>query len=156
MQFTNTALLALSASLATFTAAAPTDTVETSIDIAKRAQTKETVYLTNCGTQSEFSYYKNGHNSEDKSPPDDTCGFQTGNNSPIIWENALRKCTFSSGVSFETNVVDPVNFNEYAGPGWQRVPGKSAKMFDCFKDNQRTLYRRGGVNCGAFYWCNPR
>jgi hypothetical protein len=157
MQFTNTALLALLAVLPAFTTAAPTEIVESEVDLAKRVQTKETVYLTNCGSVSQFSYYKAGHNSEDRSPPDDVCIFNTGNNSPIIWENAKRSCTFtSSGVNFESDIGGEVAINDFAGPGTQRVPGKNPKRFDCFKDNQRVLYHKNGVDCGAFYWCNPR
>jgi hypothetical protein len=156
MQFTKAAILSLLAVLPTFTTAAPVEAVEAEVDIVKRVQTQETVYLTNCGASSQFSYYRKGHNSEDKSPPDDVCPFNTGNNLPINWENQKIKCTFKSGVSFKTSIANRGAINEFAGSGTQRVPGKNPKEFDCFRDNERILYRKGGVECHAVYWCNPR
>lgn len=155
MHFTSTLFLAVLASHANFVTAAPAEAVNANVNLVERAQTKETVYLTNCGSRSEYSYYKKGHNSENLSPPDDVCHFSTGNNLPINWEYNLLKCTFSSGVVFETE-MGSVGINEYSGQGTQRVPGKNPRVFDCFRDNQRVLYRNGATECRAIFWCNPR
>ena len=154
MQSKNFAFLALFAAISSLTNAAPTEANAHSL--AARQQTKETVYLTNCGSRSEYSYYKKGHNSEDRSPPDDTCQLPTGNDLPINWENSFHKCTFGSGVSFETNLGGTQPPNIFIGGGTQRVPGKTPKAFDCFQDNGRVLYRPGSVDCKAIIWCNPR
>ncbi|XP_014554301.1 hypothetical protein COCVIDRAFT_28578 [Bipolaris victoriae FI3] len=154
MQFKNTAFVALLAAIPNIVNAAPTDATAHSLE--SRQQTKETVYLTNCGSTSEFSYYKSGHNSENRSPPDDRCKFTTGNNLPINWEFSFHKCTFGSGVSFETQLGGGVQPNEFIGTGIQRVPNKTPKTFDCFMDNGRILYRDGSVECKAIHWCNPR
>jgi hypothetical protein len=143
MHFTSTVFLAVLASHANFVTAAPAEAVNANVNLVERAQTKETVYLTNCGSRSDLS------------PPDDVCQFNTGNNVPINWENNLLRCPFSSGVVFETN-MGSVGINEYAGQGTQRVPGKNPRVFDCFRDNERVLYRNGATECRAIFWCNPR
>ncbi|CAI6340001.1 unnamed protein product [Periconia digitata] len=138
MKLTSTALMALFATLST------------------SQQTGETVYLTNCGSTSEFSYYRPGHNSENRTPPDDRCRFQTGNNLPVNWENNARSCTFGTGVRFESRIGSGVPINAYAGPATQFIPGQAGRPWDCFRDNLRVLYQDGATSCNAVYWCNPQ
>ncbi|KAL8660554.1 MAG: hypothetical protein Q9202_006448 [Teloschistes flavicans] len=120
--------------------------------IAKRSG--ETMYLSNCDEfepgklYSEMDYYSNGANSQNGQKPDSSCYVSSGD---VQWEGGEVTCHFSSGVTFTSHIqANGQSVATYAKAG---TGNNDYRAFNCFKDNQRTLYSATGVSCKSIYYC---
>ncbi|KAL9113756.1 MAG: hypothetical protein Q9227_002201 [Pyrenula ochraceoflavens] len=129
-------------------------------NLATRAS-PETVYLSNCNEFepgihfSEIDYYAAGSSSQNLEQPTDTCGGITENGGWVTWGGKPISCKFSdSGVTFTSNIAG--NGQSVAQFSKAGTGSNGFKNFNCFRDNQRTLYTRIGVACKSFPDVRPR
>ncbi|KAL9585970.1 MAG: hypothetical protein Q9203_004031 [Teloschistes exilis] len=114
----------------------------------------ETMYLSNCNRfeaaklYSEMYYYSNGANSQNGQTPYSTCYASSGY---VNWEGGEVICHFSSGVAFTSHIQSngqSVALNTETG-----TENNDYRAFNCFRDNQKTLYTATRIACKSIYYC---
>ncbi|KAI1391568.1 uncharacterized protein F4822DRAFT_427422 [Hypoxylon trugodes] len=132
MQFTKLAIVAL---LSGVGLASPT--------LSKRV--RESIHMVNCGSHLALDFYA-----------DDTLDnvFPGSNNECIVssfQEGGGGSCTFGSGVTFSWNL----NKDAASQSGSTQVGGgfNGFHTFNCFRDDDHTLYTRNGDSCNSKYVC---
>ncbi|KAH7185089.1 uncharacterized protein B0J16DRAFT_384151 [Fusarium flagelliforme] len=126
--------------------------------LAAYTASAETVYLVNSfkgsETSSGMAYYDNNHSSANQARPQDYTDVVNGIN--VHWEGATVKGTFSSGVTFTSNIVADANnkeINQWAGSG-----SNGLKDFTCWKAGSPRgkpflLYKVDGWEVYPIYFC---
>ncbi|KAK0630940.1 hypothetical protein B0T17DRAFT_616526 [Bombardia bombarda] len=161
-----TAAAALGLLLA-FATATPVELAENPSDSMLEKRDTEIVYLANCQhsvsccggptNYSEVLYYATSASSNNGAVPaaNNQCRISTSNY--IAWEGDQRQCTFPTGVTFTTHIdADAQSRALYTWSGW----GANGKNWNCYKDNQRTLFTTSGPEwadvCKSVYYCIPQ
>ncbi|KAJ4017803.1 hypothetical protein NW752_001709 [Fusarium irregulare] len=101
-----------------------------------------------------MAYYDNNHSSANQARPQDYTDVVHGRN--VHWEGATVKGTFSSGVTFTSNIfADAANkdINQWAGSG-----SNGFKDFTCWKTGSPRgkpflLYKVDGWEAYSIYFC---
>ncbi|KAF5650718.1 myroilysin precursor [Fusarium sp. NRRL 52700] len=120
----------------------------------------DSVYLVNSYKGNEISsgiaYYADGHSATGGSRPDDYVDVVHGSN--IIWEGQTVKGTFSSGVSFTSNIFADAGSKQINA--WSGTGTNGFHTYNCYKGfspggKNWVLYTVDGWTVNVVYFCNP-
>ncbi|KAK3938730.1 hypothetical protein QBC46DRAFT_317176 [Diplogelasinospora grovesii] len=126
---------------------------ENDASVERRAVTAEGVHMVNCignSDTSELVYCSNDGSCTGPVPSSSNICVM-GVNFLFTWEGSPQGCTFPSGTKFNWSInADAQDQPNYSLVGTGSNPYHN---FNCYKDDQHTLFTSNGQTCKSIYYC---